>query len=74
MDTEFALKLCNLNNRFYAQQAESFSNTRHSPWMGWERCLYAVSDAMVEAFDPEDNLDSTAGPKGLQETASHSKS
>lgn len=57
MDTEFALKLCNLNNRFYAQQAESFSNTRHFPWMGWERCLYAVSDAMVEAFDPEDDLD-----------------
>ena len=53
MDTEFALELCNLNNRFYAQQAESFSATRHSAWFGWEKCLQAVSEAMVEAPAPE---------------------
>ncbi len=54
MDTEFALKLCDLNNRFYAQQAESFSSTRHSAWPGWEKCLHAVSDTMLATFKPED--------------------
>lgn len=39
MNEELALKLCDLNNRFYSSQARSFSDTRHARWVGWERCL-----------------------------------
>ena len=39
MDQAFALELIELNNRFYAQNAESFSQTRQAPWPGWSRAL-----------------------------------
>ncbi len=42
MDEGFAKQLCQLNNRFYEENAQSFSQTRHSGWPGWEKCLEAV--------------------------------
>lgn len=35
-------------SRFYAQQAQSFSQTRQSAWPGWERCLPYL-DGLVAA-------------------------
>lgn len=43
MDSAFAAKLCELNNRFYAQNAASFSATRTSPWDGWKRAVGLLS-------------------------------
>lgn len=37
MDLTTAHKLIELNNRFYAEHAASFSATRSSPWEGWGR-------------------------------------
>lgn len=42
MDEAFAKQLCQLNNRFYEQNAASFSATRQSGWPGWEKCLQAA--------------------------------
>ncbi len=42
MDAHFAQRLCRLNNRFYEENAPSFSATRQSGWPGWERCLEAT--------------------------------
>ena len=39
MDPLFAQELCELNNRFYCTWADSFSDTRHNTWPGWNRCL-----------------------------------
>lgn len=37
MNEDVARKLAELNTRFYAQQAASFSKTRQSAWTGWQR-------------------------------------
>lgn len=37
MQKDVALKLNELNARFYARACDSFSETRQSPWPGWER-------------------------------------
>lgn len=34
-----ALRLCALTGEFYRANAESFSQTRQSPWQGWVRLL-----------------------------------
>ena len=34
-----ALRLCSLTGEFYRANAESFSQTRQSPWQGWVRLL-----------------------------------
>ena len=39
MDPLFAQELCELNNRFDRTWADSFSDTRHNTWPGWNRCL-----------------------------------
>ena len=44
MNESFARALCQLNNRFYQEQAASFSNTRQAAWPGWERCLEHIAD------------------------------
>ncbi len=58
MDTASARALCALNNRFYAENARSFSQTRAAAWDGWLRCLDAAGlgrgaagDAAPEAID-----------------------
>ena len=42
MERAFARKLIELNNRFYRENAQSFSRTRQAPWPGWERALEIV--------------------------------
>ena len=42
MDMQTAKILCELNTRFYRENAESFSETRVAPWPGWRRCLELV--------------------------------
>lgn len=37
-----ALRLCALTSEFYRANAESFSQTRQSPWQGWQRVLAAA--------------------------------
>lgn len=37
-----ALRLCALTGEFYRANAESFSQTRQSPWQGWVRLLEVV--------------------------------
>lgn len=39
MDARAARELIALNNRFYEENAASFSATRSAPWQGWGRCL-----------------------------------
>lgn len=39
MDEVLALRLCALTGEFYRANAESFSQTRQSPWQGWVRLL-----------------------------------
>lgn len=41
MNCETANILSQINTRFYAQNAESFSQTRNAPWDGWRRCMTA---------------------------------
>lgn len=45
MDTQTARELIALNNRFYAEHAQSFSATRSAPWKGWTRVLDKWRDA-----------------------------
>lgn len=40
-----ALRLCALTGEFYRANAESFSQTRQSPWQGWVRLLEVVDAA-----------------------------
>lgn len=47
MNESFARALCQLNNRFYQEQAASFSNTRQAAWPGWERCLEHIADHLA---------------------------
>lgn len=42
MDIAIQKELTALTTRFYAEQAESFSDTRHSAWPGWERCAWHI--------------------------------
>ena len=45
MDEVLALRLCALTGEFYRANAESFSQTRQSPWQGWVRLLEVVEAA-----------------------------
>lgn len=47
MNESFARALCQLNNRFYQEQAASFSNTRQAAWPGWERCLEHIANHLA---------------------------
>ena len=46
-----ALRLCALTSEFYWANAESFSQTRQSPWQGWVRLLEVV-DARAAEREP----------------------
>ena len=66
MDQAFALELIELNNRFYAQNAGSFSQTRQAPWPGWARAL-EVAEGFLGARsgssdDPDDYPGGVSGP------------
>ena len=47
MNESFARALRQLNNRFYQEQAASFSNTRQAAWPGWERCLEHIANHLA---------------------------
>lgn len=42
---ELAKKLCDINNRFYRDNCQSFSATRVSPWTGWRISLETLRRA-----------------------------
>ncbi len=42
VDARTARELCRLNDRFYRENASSFSSTRGAPWHGWRRCAQAA--------------------------------
>ena len=50
MDTRSAEILNDMNCRFYAEHAESFSSTRQRPWDGWRRVLEHIDapDRMLD--------------------------
>ena len=54
-----ALRLCALTSEFYRANAESFSQTRQSPWQGWARLLEVVDAASGQ--DPLRVLDLACG-------------
>lgn len=43
-----ALRLCALTGEFYCANAESFSQTRQSPWQGWVRLLEVMDARAAE--------------------------
>ena len=55
-----ALRLCALTSEFYRANAESFSQTRQSPWQGWVRLLEVV-DARAAEREPLRVLDLACG-------------
>lgn len=55
-----ALRLCALTGEFYRANAESFSQTRQSPWQGWVRLLEVV-DARAAEREPLRMLDVACG-------------
>ena len=42
-----AKRLSYVTSEFYAQQAQSFSATRQTPWQGWQRCLDAMPQLLA---------------------------
>jgi tRNA (uracil-5-)-methyltransferase TRM9 len=46
LDESTALRLSSLTSDFYAENADSFSETRTNAWVGWERLLEEVAPAM----------------------------
>ena len=57
MESVTAAKLANLNTRFYAGQADSFSSTRRASWAGWDAALDAAQLQQV----PQSILDVACG-------------
>ena len=60
MDEGLALRLCALTGEFYRANAESFSQTRQSPWQGWVRLL-EVMGAHAAECEPLRVLDLACG-------------
>ncbi len=52
LDETLALRLCELTSEFYRANAASFSQTRQSPWQGWERVLAAAGLAGSDGAAP----------------------
>lgn len=61
MEKETARELIALNNRFYADNAASFSATRGAPWQGWERVLEEARAAGTLEGDEVKVLDAACG-------------
>ena len=60
MDIETVKILSEMNERFYAQNAESFSQTRERPWRGWERVVEYLS-TLADTRGPVKILDVACG-------------
>lgn len=56
MDTQLIEKLRLINNEFYAENTESFSETRKNPWLGWDRCAEHIGKLDSSGFDTENPL------------------
>lgn len=64
MDIQLIEKLRLINNEFYADNTESFSETRKNPWLGWERCAEHIAKRDISALSQENPfkvLDLAAG-------------
>ena len=59
MDKGLALRLCALTGEFYRANAESFSQTRQSPWQGWVRLLEVMG--LASGQEPLRVLDLACG-------------
>lgn len=51
MDTTTAQALIALNNRFYRDNAASFSATRSAPWEGWKQARKHIARAWLGGCD-----------------------
>ncbi len=60
MDVTTARELIALNNRFYEENAASFSATRSAPWQGWGRCLDVARRELELGVGAERGPDSAA--------------
>ncbi|MBP5313586.1 MAG: class I SAM-dependent methyltransferase [Eggerthellaceae bacterium] len=63
MDKRIAETLIDLNTRFYRSVAYAFSETRLSPWSGWEYCIDKLKDAGAKRI-----LDVAAGNMRFEKT------
>ena len=61
LNSSTARQLCELNNRFYLEHAESFSSSRQSPWPGWQRCLGQIDDDLLAGNNEFRVLDLACG-------------
>ena len=68
MDATTAEILCKLNTAFYRSQAASFSQTRQSPWPGWERCARWMPRA-CDAGSVSCAIDSCGGAASVLDVA-----
>lgn len=65
MDNATAKILYKLNNEFYAQNADSFSATRKSPWLGWITCANVMREHGLFADAGADNVAASSAPHHL---------
>lgn len=61
MDIKTARILNELTGDFYAKQSASFSDTRQSPWEGWERAFDAAGGAWLKPGKTESSPSPAAG-------------
>lgn len=61
MDWDAARMLLDVNNKFYARNAASFSSSRHAPWPGWGKVLDLVDAFSLSSNPAFDVLDLAAG-------------
>ncbi|MEG0071046.1 MAG: class I SAM-dependent methyltransferase [Raoultibacter sp.] len=61
MNAETVEALRTINNDFYQNQCDSFSETRKAPWAGWEKCLAAVTANNPAAWQDFSVLDVACG-------------
>lgn len=67
MNTETAKILCKINNEFYRNQCDSFSETRRAPWPGWKRCLDLMRDERGSAWQDMSVFDLACGNLRFEE-------
>ena len=53
MDTASAHMLNRVNTRFYLENAQSFSQTRHASWAGWEQALQLLGASQPPRSGPD---------------------
>lgn len=66
MHQNTAKTLSEINTRFYARNAVSFSQTRNAPWDGWRRCMAACGlDAETALAQASSELQGTRETREL---------